>query len=268
MEPCLAQVYQPDSGGKIIHIDPCDGRDQYHTLQQQLLDHGIIDQKWSLSDDVPGTIFHWFRHNAPYEPTGITFMEEGHCGVCFHDITNKYYFRLNDDRPLRLYDDVYIELPELLVSGCECIHLKESMQQLIRYIHAHYVKKGTVDIKFGRLNARQIIQSYYDWDPYYDEIAMPVAWFYFDPTIRHKLKLGQFYSGYGYHVFMNQTYKSIPVAMHYALRQQRTVRAYNLFMGRSEDGGWANEDTERQVASPYYYVIVSRSSASRLVKEI
>ncbi|SHI34743.1 hypothetical protein SAMN05720471_101241 [Fibrobacter sp. UWP2] len=107
----LAQSYLPSTGDKTtINIYRCDGATQEDTLQEQLLRHGLIKSKWTLDDDKPGTVFYWFRHVAAraYNITHFILSEEGHCGICYHSILNKFFYQNYLQEPVHLKDNIYI----------------------------------------------------------------------------------------------------------------------------------------------------------------
>lgn len=257
------------NGRYAIVLGACDGSDKKHTIEQQLIDFGVMDKKWShRSDNVPGSIFYWFTHVAApaYSISKWTTDVPGNCGICYTSIEHKYYYVLNGDPKVNLNEKYDVILPREVTTGSECINLTKQMKNLLKNLDEKGMVSGSLRFTRGRILARDIINSFSTWKV--DTIALPLQWFYFENWWRPLFMLGQDNMGYGYHSTYEGT-DSVWTNMKLAARKERIIRAFELFRGEDEFHEPVTIYTHgRQVADADKYVVLTRHSAMNLSWEI
>ena len=263
------------SGRKCIEIYGCDGSSPETTLEAQLLQHGIIGRRWSLKDmkeggEVPGSIFYWFKHVASQtmEPDSIMKKLSGkwHCGICYHDISNVYYYNNVFNKPVNLNSELDIMLPPTIVSGSECIHLADEMRHMIDYLFEHGIVSHKMTFTHGRIDAQCVVDSFESWDR--DEVALPVSWFYFKPNFRRGLTCKHPTAYRHPHVYAPMGAKSTAVNMNNALKQRRMVFDEDIFLGREANGMRVDVNSDGQTVNACLYIVIDKETAQVMANPV
>ena len=264
-----------EEGRECIEIFGCDGSSPETTLEAQLLKHGIIEKRWSIKEmkdgcEIPGTIFYWFKHVASQSMTPDTIKmdpdQKWHCGICYHEINNIYYYRKTSSAPINLNRHLDIILPETIVSGSECIHLADEMRNLIRYLFDHGIVSHRMTFTHGRIDAQCVVDSFETWDR--EEVALPVSWFYFKPNFRRGL-VSNNPSAYKHpHVYEPFDYNSVPLKMNGALRQAKFTLDDSIFIGMESDGRRVDVNTDGQTVNACLYLVIDRKTAQVMANPV
>ena len=248
-------------------IGPCTGKNEQSTLRYNLRKYGVIS-KGDMDNRGPGTVFNWMEHHAHehYVPSGFMSGGDWHCGICFHHITNIYkYVSIDGRRPVvDINDKIRLNMPPVLIAGCECIQLSDFMRTAIAKVNSTFkFKDYVISFKYGLMSADDIIRNWQAWPV--EIFAFPLECFYFSPGLRRKLMLGQTNMGYGRHVILHN--RTARLEWTRAINAPRTVKAWSLFYGWDDGGRICTVDTVEQVAEYGRYAIVSRRNAGRLCME-
>ena len=270
-----------------------------HTLVQQLLDQGVIQHRseWGpKAEKDQKSVFWHFRHypSQMYEPDSVNYVTtRGHCGVCYKEINYKYVcysktggrFTVDWTSPDGTTYD--IEYPEKMVCGSTCIHLPEQLTSLVIKCYRE-LKAQRIQFHDGRILADPLIKSVYDWKV--DIFAFPLEWFFFSSKARWQLMLGQKNQKRGLHVekMYNGTVcqNCANVIKFYRAHEDEERNFINgkiytptflrtadkLFHGTDKFGAirciQRIADTDHQTSEPQKYVILTRTQAESLAKEI
>ena len=250
---------------KIIQIGVCDGSSREATLERQLIKNGLMAQKWSMSDDTPGTVFFWFKHVAAqvYEPDMMEPNEtkDWHCGVCYTAIKHLYHFR--GGGIVNFAKDIDVSLPPVIVSGSECIWLGKELKALTNYLVSSKYVVGPVRYTRGRIDAQCLFDSFDQWP--YDEFVLPLQWFYLKPNQRRGLS--RTINGWDRATQVLSWWKSkddsIPKLMNHIRKSEARYGLGEKFWNGTDIDGktMATIDTDSQVAEPNRFIVVSRTDA-------
>ena len=257
------------TGRKLLKLGPCDGEDNTRTVLSYLMDAGLLQKKRCLAgDDTPGSIFYWFKHVAAQvmSPDTVTMEQDGNCGVCFHHITNQFrYINMNPDGVVNLTEDIDVRLPPVIISGSECITLTDDFSNLMSYVMANGLSGKVIRFAFGKVDAWEVVKSYRSWK--LDIYPLPISWFYFKPSLRRMLMLGQRTAGFGFHTAIETRGLTPGRAINMARKTTRTVEAYRIFNGHDEYGHRCGIDSEAQAVDRFCFIVLEKQNMARLIHE-
>lgn len=264
---------------KLYQVKACTGATREDTLEHQLKKQGLITRRWSIKgDSKPGDIFYWVTHvmSRAYDANYMSLYQSSrwHCGICFTEISYVFVYRAKPEYideiygrvRLNLTDDADILLPNTIVSGSECIHLGDKLKGLVRYLCAckYIADLQQIKFRFSRIDAGNIILGYERWER--DEIAMPVQWFYFEPGLRKAIGDIQNRVMFQKNVCYPLEADGVGANMYRALAYPRNIGVRQAFEGRDEYMARTTMETDRQTASPLYYIVISRDMAEMLCR--
>lgn len=257
------------AGRKLIKLGPCDGEDSTRTVLSYLMKAGLLQKKRCLAgDDTPGSIFYWFKHVASQvmSPDSVILKQDGNCGVCFHHITNQFrYINNNPEGMVNLTEDIDVRLPPVIISGSECITLTDEFSNLMHYIMANRLSEKMIRFAFGKVDAWEVVKSHESWEQ--ESYALPISWFYFKPSMRRMLMLGQRTAGFGFHTAIDTRGLMPGTAIKMARLAPRGVEAYRIFNGHDEYGHRCGIDSEAQAVDRFCFVVLEKRNMARLVHE-